>query len=64
MKHILNGTEITPKNYEDIGFVIDYENPIADILSVSVDSVSLVNEAKAIIENHVFNGLGALEGIP
>jgi hypothetical protein len=64
MKHILNGTEITPKNYEDIGFVIDYENPIADILSVSVDSVSLVNEAKAIIENHVFSGLGALEGIP
>lgn len=64
MKHILNGTEITPVNYENIGFVIDYTNQINDILSVSVDSVKLVNEAKSIVENNVFNGLGALEGIP
>ena len=64
MKHILNGTEITPRNYEDIGIVIDYENPLSDIMSISVDSVQLVNEARQIVYNHVFNGLGALEGIP
>ena len=64
MKHILNGAEVTPLNYENIGFMVDYSQPASDILSVTADSLTFANEARAAIMQHVFGGLGALEGIP
>ncbi len=64
MKHILNGTAITPENYENIGFVIDYSSPESDILGISADKITLVNEARELVMQHLFGGPGALEGIP
>jgi hypothetical protein len=64
MKHILNGAEVTPLNYENIGFVVDYSQPASDILSVTADSLTFANEARAAIMQHVLSGPGALEGIP
>lgn len=62
MKVILNGTEVTPKDYENIGLAIDYTDPIA-VVSVTVDTITFVNEAIEVIENHK-NTLGLTEGIP
>lgn len=62
MKHILNGQEVTPSRYEDIGLVIDYNDPV-NVISVNVDTLTLTNEAIDIINNWRFT-IGLHEGIP
>jgi len=62
MKHILNGQEITPKDYTNIGLVIDYGDPMI-MVSVNVDTITFQNEALEIIDNHL-NTVGAQEGLP
>jgi len=60
----MNGVEITPKNYDQIGLVLNYGND-TDVLEVSTDSITLVNEAVEMYLNHISpNGVGATEGIP
>lgn len=62
MKHILNGQEISPKDYTNIGLVIDYGDPMI-MVAVNVDTITFQNEALEIIDNHL-NTIGAQEGIP
>lgn len=62
-RHFLNGTEIRPKNAENLGFKIDWtKNP--DEAELTVDSIILTNQAKTIVDDHIDNGAGFFEGIP
>lgn len=63
MKYIVAGQNVTPKNYEQIGWVVDYTGD-PDLMEITADSIELVNEAKELVLNHLFSGPGAGEGIP
>jgi hypothetical protein len=62
MRHFLNEIEITPRNREVIGVVLDFtDNP--EVLKVNVDTIILPREAYDIVKNHI-NTIGLFEGIP
>lgn len=61
-KHYINGIEIRPLNFDEIGFKIDYSQDY-NLPEINTDSVILVNEAKQLVIDHI-NTLGVFEGIP
>jgi hypothetical protein len=62
MRHYINGIEVTPRNRTEIGVISDFSgNP--EVLSLSVDSIILPREAKAIIDQHIAS-FGLFQAIP
>jgi len=64
MRHFINNIEISPKNVNDIGLISDFtikSNP--DLLSLNVDSITLVREGYDLVKQHISN-IGLFEGIP
>jgi hypothetical protein len=64
MRHFINDIEISPKNVNEIGLISDFtikDNP--EILSLNVDSITLVREGYDIVKQHISN-IGIFEGIP
>ena len=62
MKHFLNGTEITPRNLEDIGISVDYSKDVQQE-SINIDSVIIPLQGRDIVMNHL-KTIGLSEGIP
>jgi len=62
MRHFLNGTEIAPRNLQEIGVISDFTDRPSE-LELNVDSIILPREAKVIIENHL-QTQGPFEGLP
>jgi len=64
MRHFINDIEISPKNVNEIGVISDFtikDNP--ELLSLNVDSVTLVREGYDVVKQHIAN-IGIFEGIP
>lgn len=62
MKHFLNGTEVTPRNLEDIGISVDFSKDVQQE-SINIDNIVLPMEGKKIVMQHL-NNIGLSEGIP
>lgn len=62
MKHFLNGTEITPRNLEDMGISVDFSKDVQQE-SINIDSVVIPMLGREIVMNHL-NTIGLSEGIP
>jgi hypothetical protein len=62
MKHFLNGTEITPRNLDDMGISVDFSKDVQQE-SINIDSVIIPSKGKEIVMNHL-NSIGISEGIP
>ena len=62
MKHFINGTEVTPRNLEDIGISVDFSKDVQQE-SINIDNVIIPMVGRDIIMNH-FNTIGISEGIP
>lgn len=69
MKILINGIEVSPRNIDEIGFKSEFSNSIdlsdrdGRLLSLNVDSLTLPNEYKDIINNWVAQN-GMFQGIP
>jgi hypothetical protein len=61
-KHFLNGNEIRPLNFSEMGFKIDYSQDY-NLPELNTETVILVNEAKTLVDNHILSN-GVFEGIP
>jgi len=62
MKHFINGTEVTPRNLEDIGISVDFSKDVQQE-SINIDNVIIPMVGRDIIMNHL-NTIGISEGIP
>ena len=62
MKFLLNGNEVTPKNYEEIELVVDKTRE-GSVSSMNLTQLIFVNEAKKLIDEHLTN-VGYFTGIP
>lgn len=62
MKHFLNDVEVSPRNREEIGIVIDWTGDPNE-LKLNTDSIILTREGYDIIKEHIAN-VGLFEGIP
>lgn len=62
IKHFINTTEIRPKNFEDIGFVIDYSQDY-NLPELNAESIILVDDAMKLVLSHIASN-GVFEGIP
>lgn len=63
MRHFLAGVEITPKNYDKIGLVLNYGDE-SEVLSVTTDTVTLSGEAFEMAYKHAFINKLAYEMMP
>jgi hypothetical protein len=64
-KHFLDGTQVYPKNGDNIGFKLDF-NPDSEgntTRELNVDSIILANEAKKLVLDHIVT-YGVFQGIP
>ena len=61
-KHFINGVEIVPQNFDEIGFKIDYSQDY-NLPELNTDSVILVTKARQLVLDHI-DTLGIYEGIP
>jgi len=62
MKHFINGTEIAPRNLQEIGVVSDFTDRPSE-LELNVDTIVLPNEARGIVLAHL-QSQGPFEGLP
>ena len=62
MRHFLNGTEVAPRNLQDIGVVSDFTDRPSE-LELNVDVVVLPREAFTLIQAHLATQ-GPFEGMP
>lgn len=62
MKHFINGTEITPRNLEDIGISVDFSKDVQQE-SINIDNLIIPMVGKSLVMNHL-NNIGISEGIP
>lgn len=62
MKHFINGTEISPRNLDEIATRIDFSDRTGE-LEVNTDTIVLPNEGLKIVQNHI-QTQGLFEGIP
>lgn len=62
MRHYINGTEIAPRNLQEIGVVSDFTDRPSE-LELNVDTIILPREAMTIVQNHL-QTQGPFEGLP
>ena len=62
MKHFINGTEITPRNLEDIGISVDFSKDVQQE-SINIDNLIIPMVGRDLVMNHLKN-IGISEGIP
>ena len=62
MKHFINGTEITPRNLEDIGISVDFSKDVQQE-SINIDNLIIPMVGRDLVMNHL-NNIGISEGIP
>ena len=51
-KHFINGVEIVPQNFDEIGFKIDYSQDY-NLPELNTDSVILVTKARQLVLDHI-----------